>query len=198
MRLMTLATSSLLASVLALPAQAQDPASFLGKWKLDPVRSMGQVSAPPVHRPTPPPGSRPRPRRGVSPTQPPPASRTAPTGPVEQTLSIKFDKGILQVEQVTGGSKQTVKYAMDGSETTIRQYLPPLEAPEEFKVTSRWDGARLVIEGTGEAELEETTVQVRVTETRWTEDNGTTMIVETLVQIPGRPNAARRLVYIRE
>jgi len=198
MRLTTLTAGTVLVAALAMPAAAQDPTGFLGKWKLDPVRSIGQVFAPPVNRPTPPPGSRPRARRGGSPANSPPAVRSAAQSPVEQTLSVKLDKGVLQVDQETGGSKQTVKYAMDGSETTIRQYLPPLEAPEEFKVTARWDGAKLVVEGTGEAEILESPVQVRVTETRWTEENGTIMIVESLVQIPGRPNTARRLVYIRE
>lgn len=204
MRRIAIGAGLVLVAALGRPAEAQDPGIFEGKWKLEMERSLGQVAPPPARQPARPAGTRPRARPGrVSGSAPPPAAANIPTGsgrPFEQTLTVKVDKGVLQIEQVTGGTKETFKYQLDGTPSRNRHYLPPLPETTDVTSTSRWDGPRLVTEGELEYEFEETgeTVKIHASETRYLTDEGATMVVETLVRIAGRPDVARRLVYSRQ
>ncbi|HET9372651.1 MAG TPA: hypothetical protein VFO19_20450 [Vicinamibacterales bacterium] len=77
-----------------------------------------------------------------------------------------------------GVESQTTTYKLDGSEsinTTGRATL---------KTKSRWEGAKLVTEGTQVVKTEQAEIKGTIKETRWLEKDGT-MVVETVRQIDG-------------
>jgi len=197
-----LATAALF--VVPSPAPAQDHPDLTGKWKFDPTQSSGTVTPPPrigrvqPTRNSPRRGSTTR-GRGATPTIEDAVPSTEPDE-LEQELSIKFDKdkGILQVEQVTNGIKETFRYPVDGAEQENEYYFPRAQQAVKLKTTTRWDGPKLVTEASGSARTDQGTVLYTASETRYLGPEGTTLVVESQVSTTGGRAVQRRLVYVKQ
>lgn len=181
---------------------AQTPPDFSGKWKYDAALSEGPVTPPPQLRQmratqnSRRPGDASAGRLGGTPGIAPVVPGQGRQG-VEQTLSIKIDKGVLQLDQTTNGIKEGFKFKLDGSESENDFFAPRSQTPAKLKTTSRWEGTQLITEGSGSAETENGIILVTFSEKRYLSEDGSQMIAEQSIASTGGRPVTRKLVYVR-
>ncbi|MCL4867295.1 MAG: hypothetical protein KJZ47_15485 [Gemmatimonadales bacterium] len=183
-------------------ASAQDHPDFSGKWKYDAQLSEGPVTPPPQLRQMRPtqnsrrPGDASAGRLGGTPGIAPVVPGQGRQG-VEQTLTIKIDKGVLQLDQTTNGIKEGFKFKLDGSESENDFFAPRSQTPARLKTTSRWEGAQLITEGSGSANTDNGVVLVTFSEKRYLSEDGSQMIAEQSIATTGGRPVTRKLVYVK-
>jgi hypothetical protein len=98
-------------------------------------------------------------------------------GPIELVIT-QTATSLTMERRFAGVEPQTTTYKLDGSESTN------VTGRTTLKTKSRWDGAKLVTEGTLATKTDQAEIKGTIKETRWLEKDGT-LIVETLRQIDG-------------
>lgn len=107
------------------------------------------------------------------------------------TLVVRqSDRELVFERTLAGGEPRVVRYALDGSESTSQA------GNTEIKARSRWDGDKLVTEGTQRAAVLLIRVTVKFKETRSVRDDGRTMVVESTFW-RGNDRTDRKLVFSR-
>lgn len=107
------------------------------------------------------------------------------------TLVVRqSDREIVFERTLAGGQPQVVRYLLDGSESASQV------GNAEIKARSRWDGDKLVSEGTQQASVMLIRIMQTFKETRYVIDGGQTMIVE-FTSLRGNERTDRKLVFNR-
>jgi hypothetical protein len=110
-------------------------------------------------------------------------------GPAAQALTIRQAGGILTIE-VPDDATRTTTYRLDGTESvnTLGNVT--------FRTVSRWDGSRLVTEGTQTVSTSAGDVSAAFKEVRWITEEGV-MAIETTRTPEGRDPTTSRAEYSR-
>lgn len=107
------------------------------------------------------------------------------------TLVVRqSDRELVSERTLVGGEPRVVRYALDGSESASQA------GNAEIKARSRWDGDKLVTEGTQRASVLLIRVTVKFKEIRYVRDYGRTMVVESTFWRGNEPTD-RKLVFNR-
>ncbi|MDO8677696.1 MAG: hypothetical protein Q7R30_03925 [Acidobacteriota bacterium] len=91
---------------------------------------------------------------------------------------------------LVGGEPRVIRYALDGSESTSRA------GNTEITARSRWDGDKLLSEGTQRASVLLIRITAKFKEVRHLSDNGQTMVAESTFW-RGNERTDRKLVFNR-
>lgn len=160
------APAFVLAASVAVFAQATP--DFSGTWTLDPSKSeMPQMG-------------------GMGGGRPGGGQMGGGMGPM--TITIKQTAEALTIDQKMGEMSRTVTYKLDGSESTN-----PGMRGGEMKSTSKWDGGKLVTEGTQTMSGPNGEMTIKSKEVRTLASDGT-MLVETTRETP-RGTTTSKLVF---
>ena len=192
MRALPFLLAGLALATTSASAVAQDQPDFSGKWKYDAEQSEGPVTAPPqlrqmaATRNSRRPGDASAGRLGGTPGIAPVVPGQGRQG-VEQTISIKVDKGVLQLDQTTNGIKEGFKFKLDGSESENDFFPPRSQTAAKLKTTSRWEGAQLITEGSGSANTDNGVVLVTFSEKRYLSEDGSIGVVLGEIYLVGDP-----------
>jgi len=116
---------------------------------------------------------------------------------IERTVTIKDNRGVLEMDITTNGIKEGLKFKLDGSESQNDFFPPRAQQPVKLKTTSRWDGSVLVTEGAGVQETPNGNLLFTFTEKRSLSEDGTTMTVEQSIASTGGRPVERKLVYVK-
>lgn len=110
------------------------------------------------------------------------ASMSGGGAPGVTSVRITQTSSALTIERVSGAAPEKVVYKLDGTESVN------VTGRTTTKVTSRWDGARLVSEGTSETQISDGSGAVSATykEVRWLDKDGS-LVVETTRALAGQP-----------
>ena len=177
-------------AMIFLSAPAQNGASFAGTWVMEPAASRGGGSSMSGGAmgggamsggPT---GATNGMRSGGA------TASMGPTGgggPIEVVVT-QTAASITMERRFPGVESQTTTYKLDGSETTN------VTGRTTLKTKSRWEGAKLVTEGTQVVKSDQAEIKGTIKETRWLEKDGT-MVVETVREIEGRPGSTIRQTF---
>ena len=156
-------------AVVSAAPLAQSRADFSGTWEFDAARTAREAGAKPG-------GGRGGGSMGLS-----GGNGLAPAAPAPTVVRISQAAAALTVERVSGQVPEKVVHTFDGARSVS------VNGQSTLTLTSRWDGARLISEGTSETRLRDGSGSVTgtVKEVRWLEPDGT-MAVETtrVVQPP--------------
>lgn len=107
------------------------------------------------------------------------------------TLVVRqSDREIVFERTLVGGEPRVIRYALDGSESTSRA------GNAEIKARSRWDGDKLVTEGTQQASVLLIRISAKFNEIRYVSADDRTMVVESTFW-RGNEQTNRKLVFSR-
>ena len=180
MKLAALAVTGALAVLVAFPAGAQTP-DFSGTWQLDRDASV-----------LPERGAGPRGGRGGGPGRGGPGRGGGPGGfGAARTLVITQSSDLLTIEQQTPRGGRSVRYRLDGSESTS-------PGPRgDLVTTSSWDGATLLTVGTQEMSTPRGDFSMDIIEQRSLGADGLTLTVESVRMLPFG-EVASTLIYRKD
>jgi len=101
--------------------------------------------------------------------------------PAVTSVRISQTPGMLTIDRIAGSAPEKVAYKLDGTESVN------VNGRTTMKVRSRWDGARLVSEGTSETQLSDGSgsVSAAYKEVRWLDKDGS-LVVETTRTLSGQ------------
>ena len=178
MKVITLAATCALATLIAGPARAQD-IDFSGTWQLDRDASVLPERA-----------AGPRGGRGGGPGRPG-GRRGGGFGGPAATLVITQSSDLLTIAQQTARGSRSVSYRLDGSESTS-------SGPRgDLVTTSSWDGATLLTVGTLALSTPRGNASMDLVEQRSLSPDGRTLMVESMRMLPFG-EFSTRLVYRKD
>jgi hypothetical protein len=162
-------------------AAAQTPPNLAGTWVLDRDKTAARSAAPSGMRAGGPDG-----RAGAAAV----GARGGPATPPE--WRITQTAAALRAERaLPNGTTQTLVYKLDGSESTNANGRATLTT------RSRWEGGKLVTEGTQLIATEQGPVAGTLKEVRWLDKEGS-MVVETTRAIDENPPSTITQVFVRK